>query len=149
MARILVIDDDRAVRSAVQLVLENEGLQVHVADDGRAGLKLLKAESFDLLIVDVFMPGMDGLETMRLVHEQKPDLPIIVMSGMSFRTGSAPAPDFLSMATKLGAIGSLKKPFRPRELMAAVAECLERSVEAHNTAPVQVTIPSGDASSRS
>jgi DNA-binding response OmpR family regulator len=149
MAHILVIDDDRAVRSAVQLVLENEGLQVHVADDGRAGLKMLKAESFDLLIVDVFMPGMDGLETIRLVHEQKPDLPIIVMSGMSFRTGSAPAPDFLSMATKLGAISSLKKPFRPRELMAAVAECLARSAEAHKVAPVQAAIPSGDASSRS
>jgi DNA-binding response OmpR family regulator len=149
MARILVIDDDRAVRSAVQLVLEKEGLQVHVADDGRAGLKMLKAESFDLLIVDVFMPGMDGLETIRLVHENKPDLPIIVMSGMLFRTSTAPAPDFLSMATKLGAVCSLKKPFRPRELMAVVAECLERSVGAHETAPVQATPPSGNASSRS
>jgi DNA-binding response OmpR family regulator len=148
MARILVIDDDRAVRSAVQLVLEHEGLQVHVADDGRAGLKILKAESFDLLIVDVFMPGMDGLETIRLVHEQKPDLPIIVMSGMAFRTGSAPAPDFLSMATKLGAICSLKKPFRPRELMAVVAECLERSAGAHTIA-AQAATPSGGASSRS
>src|SRR5262245_62599747 len=147
MARLLVIDDDRAVRAAVQLVLENEGLEVHVADDGRSGLKLLKAESFDLLIVDVFMPGMDGLETIRLVHEHKPDLPIVVMSGMSFRTGSAPAPDFLSMATKLGAICSLKKPFRPRELMAVVAECLEKSVGASKIAPVQAAISSGDTSS--
>jgi DNA-binding NtrC family response regulator len=149
MARILVIDDDRAVRSAVQLVLENEGLEVHVADDGRSGLKILKAESFDLLIVDVFMPGMDGLETIRLVHEQKPDLPIIVMSGMSFRTGSAPAPDFLSMATKLGAICSLKKPFRPRELMAVVAECLEKSVGGTRIAPAQAAISSSDIPSRS
>ena len=149
MARILVIDDDRAVRSAVQLVLENEGLEVHVADDGRSGLKILKAESFDLLIVDVFMPGMDGLETIRLVHEQKPDLPIIVMSGMSFRTGSAPAPDFLSMATKLGAICSLKKPFRPRELLAVVAECLEKSVGGPKIAPGQAAAASTDIPSRS
>jgi DNA-binding NtrC family response regulator len=117
MARILVIDDDRAVRLAVQMVLEREGLEVQVADDGRAGLNVIKAEEFDLLIVDVFMPGMDGLETIRLVHEHKPGLPIIVMSGMSFRTGVASAPDFLSMATKLGAVCSLKKPFRPRELL--------------------------------
>jgi DNA-binding NtrC family response regulator len=149
MARILVIDDDRAVRSAVQLVLENEGLEVHVADDGRSGLKILTAESFDLLIVDVFMPGMDGLETIRLVHEQKPDLPIIVMSGMSFRTGSAHAPDFLSMATKLGAICSLKKPFRPRELMAVVAECLEKSVSGPRIAPAHAAISSSDIPSRS
>jgi DNA-binding NtrC family response regulator len=149
MARILVIDDDRAVRMAVQMVLEREGLEVHVADDGRAGLKIIKAEHFDLLIVDVFMPGMDGLETIRLVHEHKPELPIVVMSGMSFRTGSAPAPDFLTMATKLGAVCSLKKPFRPRELLAVIAECLEKSVGGPKIAPVQATISSTDAPSRS
>jgi CheY-like chemotaxis protein len=149
MARILVIDDDRAVRMAVQMVLEREGLEVHVADDGWAGLKIIKAEHFDLLIVDVFMPGMDGLETIRLVHEQRPELPIVVMSGMSFRTGSAPAPDFLSMATKLGAVCSLKKPFRPRELLAVVAECMGKSVGGSKVAPVQAAISSSDAPSRS
>jgi DNA-binding response OmpR family regulator len=148
MARILVIDDDRAVRTAVQMVLEHEGLEVRVADDGRDGLKIIKAESFDLLIVDVFMPGMDGLETIRLVHEQRPELPIIVMSGMSFRTATAPAPDFLSMATKLGAVCSLKKPFRPRELLAVVAGCLGKSADPE-VAPVQAAIPSSDAPSRS
>jgi DNA-binding NtrC family response regulator len=149
MARILVIDDDRAVRLAVQMVLEREGLEVHVADDGRAGLNVIKAEDFDLLIVDVFMPGMDGLETIRLVHEHRPGLPIIVMSGMSFRTGAAPAPDFLSMATKLGAVCSLKKPFRPRELLAVIAECLEKSVGGPKIAPVQAAISPSDAPSRS
>src|SRR5712692_3857114 len=140
MARILVIDDDRAVRMAVQMVLEHEGLEVHVADDGRAGLKIVKEESFDLLIVDVFMPGMEGIETIRLVQEDRPELPIVVMSGMSFRTGAAPAPDFLSMATKLGAVCSLKKPFRPRELLAIVAECLEKSIGGPKIAPVQAAI---------
>jgi DNA-binding NtrC family response regulator len=92
---------------------------------------------------------MDGLETIRLVHEQRPDLPIIVMSGMSFRTGTAPAPDFLSMATKLGAVCSLKKPFRPRELLAMVAECLEKPAEGPKTAPAEAASSSGDAPSRS
>jgi DNA-binding NtrC family response regulator len=149
MARILVIDDDRAVRLAVQMVLEREGLEVHVADDGRAGLNAIKAEEFDLLIVDVFMPGMDGLETIRLVHEHRPGLPIIVMSGMSFRTGAAPAPDFLSMATKLGAVCSLKKPFRPRELLAVIAECLEKSVGGPKIASLPAAISPRDAPSRS
>jgi DNA-binding response OmpR family regulator len=147
MARILVIDDDRAIQSAVQMVLEREGFEVHLADDGRAGLEIARAENFDLLMVDVFMPGMDGLETIRLVREHKPELPIVVMSGMSFRTASAP--DFLSMATKLGAVCSLKKPFRPRELLAAIAECLERSVHGAELAPAPSALSSSDSPSRS
>jgi CheY-like chemotaxis protein len=80
-----------------------------------------------LLIVDVFMPGMDGLETIRLVHRQRPELPILVISGNAFPTDSNPTPDFLNMATKLGAITSLRKPFRPAELLTAVARCLEET----------------------
>jgi len=91
------------------------------------GIKLVAAEDFDLLLVDVFMPGMDGLETIKQVHRHKPGLPIIVMSGLSFSSGGAQPPDFLAMACKLGAVGDLKKPFRPRELLAVIAEGLETS----------------------
>lgn len=129
MARILVIDDDSAVRAAIQMVLEREGLEVNAAGDGPAGVKLVAAEDFDLVLVDLFMPGMDGLETIRQVHRHKPGLPIVVMSGLSFASTAARPPDFLAMAGKLGAVGNLKKPFRPRELLAAVTEGLGRSVE--------------------
>jgi DNA-binding response OmpR family regulator len=128
MARILVIDDDRAVGTAIRVALEHAGFAVHVAGNGRAGLDAIKSGGFDLLMVDIFMPGMDGLETIRLVREHNPTLPILVMSGMTFRSGPAPAPDFLAMATKLGAVRSIKKPFKPRELLAAIAECLEGAV---------------------
>jgi len=127
MARILVIDDDKTVAKAIRIVLELEGFEVSVVHDGRSGIERVTSEPFDLLMVDVFMPGMDGLETIRLVRERRPQLPILVMSGLSFRSGPAAAPDFLAMATKLGAIRSLKKPFRPRELLAAIAESLEAS----------------------
>src|SRR5713101_5047794 len=126
MARVLVIDDDREVRAVIQATLEHAGFEVHVVGDGRTGIELVKSENFDLLIVDVFMPGMDGFETIRLVREHKPELPIVVMSGQSFRSG--PAPDYLSMATKLGAVRSLCKPFRAPELLAVIAQCLERPV---------------------
>lgn len=135
MACILVIDDDRAVGTAIRIALEREGFEVTVVADGRAGLEAAKSGNFDLLIVDVFMPGMDGLETMRLVREHRPEMPIVVMSGLTFRTSSAPAPDFLAMATKLGAVRSLQKPFRPRELMSAIAECLERPASRHEHPP--------------
>src|SRR5262249_1403562 len=117
MARILVVDDDRAVGMTIRAALEREGFEVHAVAHGRSGRTMIQAENFDVLIVDVFMPGMDGLETIRAVRERRPQLPIIVMSGMSFRTATAPAPDFLSMATKLGAVRSLRKPFRPSELL--------------------------------
>jgi CheY-like chemotaxis protein len=128
MARILVIDDDAAVRAAMQMVLERDGLEVNAVGDGPTGIKLVAAEDFDLVLVDLFMPGMDGLETIRQVHRHKPGLPIIIMSGLSFASTGAQPPDFLAMAGRLGAVGNLKKPFRPRELLAVVAEGLETSV---------------------
>jgi CheY-like chemotaxis protein len=125
MASILVIDDDSAVSTTIALLLERAGHRVVVANDGRKGLKSFESGQFDLLIVDIFMPGMDGLETMRLVHQQRPEIPILVISGQPFASDSKPTPDFLYMATKLGAISSLRKPFRPAELLSSVASCLE------------------------
>src|SRR5918996_3355506 len=77
-----------------------------------------------ILVVDIFMPGMDGLETIRLFNNHAPEVPVIAISGFMFRDSGKPAPNFLSMATKLGAAYSLAKPFRPKDLMQAVACCL-------------------------
>ena len=83
MSNILVIDDDPAVRMTIRLVLEREGHTVKLATDGLAGMKAIKAGGIDLLIVDIFMPGMDGIETIREVRQHQPDLPAIVISGTS------------------------------------------------------------------
>jgi CheY-like chemotaxis protein len=125
LARILVVDDDAAVQLTVRLLLERAGHSVVTADDGRKGLAACRNEDFDLLFLDIFMPGMDGFETMRLVREHRPQVPIIVISGRPISAEGDAAPDFLTMATKLGAISSLQKPFRPADLLAAVAGCLE------------------------
>jgi CheY-like chemotaxis protein len=101
MAHILLVDDDRLTRITVELLLKRAGHEVVAVADGRDGLAKIQAESFDLLIVDIFMPGMDGLETTQAVHRRQPQLPIIVMSGMIFRSASGPAPDFLTMARML------------------------------------------------
>jgi CheY-like chemotaxis protein len=123
LAKILVVDDDTAVQITIRLLLERAGHSVVVAGDGRKGLAIFETGAFDLLVLDVFMPGMDGLETMRLMHQQQPLIPIIVISGNPVTSGSGP--DFLAPATGLGAIRSLQKPFKPAALLAAVAASLE------------------------
>jgi len=124
VANFLIVDDDPAIQATVRIVLERAGHAVVVADDGSTGLAIFEAGSFDLLILDIFMPGMDGLETMKLIHQRQPLIPILVISGRPIATDSSTAPDFLKMATKLGAISSLQKPFGPAELLAAVSGCL-------------------------
>ena len=129
MSKILVIDDDPAVRMTIKLVLEREGHTVELATDGLAGMKAIKAGGIDLLIVDIFMPGMDGIETIREVRKHQPALPAIVISGTSLggpgmRAPGLQAPDFLAMAVKLGAVRSLQKPFKPRDIIGTVRECL-------------------------
>jgi DNA-binding response OmpR family regulator len=127
MASILVIDDDRAVLATIKVVLERATHAVEAVDSSRSGLLLLDMRSFDLLIVDIFMPGMDGFETMKLVHQSRPEMPVIVISGQQFRLASDRRPDFLHMATRLGAVSSLQKPFKPFELLAAVNASLSNS----------------------
>ena len=124
MAKILIVDDDNAVQMTIRLLLERAGHNVVVAGDGRKGLAVFEAGDFDLLFLDIFMPGMDGLEIMRLVHQQRPLTPVIVISGNPIMEPGS-GPDFLSMAGKLGAVRSLQKPFKPAALLAAVASCLE------------------------
>ena len=142
MARILIVDDDIAVQATIRLLLERAGHSVVAASDGRTGLGFVEARNFDMLFLDIFMPGMDGLETMRLIHQQQPLMPIIVISGRPIESNPATGPDILTMATRLGAVSSLQKPFKPAALLAAVADCLDAakrssssSVPAGNTAP--------------
>jgi CheY-like chemotaxis protein len=142
MASILVIDDDRAVLATIKMLLERATHSVEAVENGRSGLQLLKARSFDLLIVDIFMPGMDGFETMKLVHQSRPEMPIIVISGQQFRKASERRPDFLHMATMLGAVSSLQKPFKPTELLAAVNASLSNSPTRHLHLSASQGIPS-------
>jgi CheY-like chemotaxis protein len=133
VSKILVIDDDPAVRMTIKLVLEREGHAVELATDGLAGMKAIRAGGIDLLIVDIFMPGMDGIETIREVHRHQPGLPAIVISGTSLAGPGLQAPDFLAMAVKLGAVRSLQKPFKPRDIIALVQHCLGDGAERSGT----------------
>lgn len=125
MGNILIVDDDPAVQITIRLLLERAGHHVTVAGDGRNGLALFAAGPFDLLFLDIFMPGMDGLETMRHIRALAPAIPIVVISGRSITPDAYAEPDFLKMATKLGAVASLQKPLQAGALLAAVDGCLK------------------------
>jgi CheY-like chemotaxis protein len=133
VAKILVVDDDPAVQTIVRLLLERAGHSVVAAPDGRAGLAAFEAGGFDLLLLDIFMPAMDGLETMRTIHRQQPAMPIIVMSGRPLTPDPSAEPDFLAMATKLGAVRSLPKPFKPEWLLTTVDACLAGATRGRDT----------------
>jgi DNA-binding response OmpR family regulator len=135
MSRVLVVDDDEAVRNAIKTVLEHQGFDVVLAEDGRSGIAAVQGRTFDVVIVDIFMPGMDGLETIRAFNQHAPSVPVIAISGFLFRHSAQPAPDFLTMATKLGAAYSLHKPFRPRDLLRVVEACLSDHNEPLPIAP--------------
>ena len=135
MANILIVDDDPAVQLTIRLLLERAGHHVTAAGDGRKGLALFEDNRFDLLFLDIFMPGMDGLETMRHVRMLQPTIPIVVISGRSITPDAYSEPDFLKMATKLGAVASLQKPFRAGALLAAIDRCLTSAPSSSASAP--------------
>ena len=123
MAAILIIDDDAIVRDALVVLLSEHQHDVLTASDGPTGLRLLRQVSFDAVVVDIFMPEMDGLATIREMRIQAPHIPIIAMSGHSVTNGSHP--DFLKMAVKLGATQALQKPFTAAGLFAVLSVCFE------------------------
>ena len=124
MTRVLVVDDDPMVCMAIEIYLERNGFEVTIADGGETGLRALEDSSFDLMIVDIFMPHMRGFESIRVFHERAPAIPLVAMSGYAFANLDSPAPDFLRMALELGAARCLRKPFTPAALLTVIDECL-------------------------
>jgi CheY-like chemotaxis protein len=120
MARILVIDDELVIRQALAIMLANVGHKVETAENGRAGLDLLERESFDLVLTDILMPEMDGVEAMRKLRALPSPPKIVAMSGGVQLTRE----DFPRAAELLGADAALSKPFRARELYALVDRLL-------------------------
>ncbi|MCP3801270.1 response regulator transcription factor [Allokutzneria sp. A3M-2-11 16] len=119
MAMVLVVEDDRAVREALQLSLRRQGHDVHVADSGERGLAFLREQRPDLVLVDLMLPGIDGFETCRRIRAEG-DLPIIVLTARS--------DDFDVVAgLEAGADDYVVKPVEPRVLDARIRAVLRRA----------------------
>jgi CheY-like chemotaxis protein len=120
MARILVIDDEKEMRDLLRWMLEREGYQVVTASDGKEGLHLYRENPADLIITDLIMPEMEGIETILALKQDFPGVKIIAMSG-----GGHVGPDpYLKIAEGVGAIRVFAKPFLREEILNAVQELL-------------------------
>ncbi|HWA26925.1 MAG TPA: response regulator [Lacunisphaera sp.] len=123
MSRILVIDDDSSIRIMLRQALEKGGHEVTVAEDGQKGLAAQKQAPAELVITDLIMPGMEGIETIMELRKRSPNLKIIAMSGGGVGKGA----DYLTMARKFGAARTINKPFSLGTLLQAVNEVLAES----------------------
>jgi len=102
-------------------------LKVAIADGGTAGLAAIDNSTFDLMIVDIFMPDMRGFESIRMFHDRAPGVPLIAISGYAFSDLEASSPDFLRLALRFGATRCLRKPFKPTTLLSVIDECLSEA----------------------
>jgi CheY-like chemotaxis protein len=118
MATVLVIDDEESVRMVLQAALAQAGYRVLIAESGKRALRLLEHQEVDLILVDIFMPDMDGLEVIQLVRKTRPASKIMAITG---RSGQM---DHLDIAKHWGAHATLKKPFSLQALLDAVASQL-------------------------
>jgi CheY-like chemotaxis protein len=122
MAKILLVDDDELVLYALNKVLHKAGHDVLEAQNGEKALDVLKNENPDILITDIVMPEMEGIELIRRLIESHPDLPFIAMSGGSRQIDTS----YLSFAKEFGAYATLEKPFDEQELLDLVNEITEK-----------------------
>ena len=120
MALVLVIDDEGRLRELVREILEEAGHQVIDAPDGKVGLRACLEHRPDLVITDLFMPEQEGIETIRRLRTEAPDVRIIAMSG----GGTYGFVGTLDGLEALGAVATLRKPFRNEDLLRRVAETL-------------------------
>ena len=115
--RILVVEDEPAILALISKTLTVADYEVDEASDGVAAIELLRSRSYDLLVTDLMMPGVDGLSVIREGRRQAPDLPVIIITGR-------PSEGTAIEAINIGVNGYLTKPFRILRVLAVVARAL-------------------------
>jgi two-component system nitrogen regulation response regulator NtrX len=124
--RILVVDDEPGVRMALEAILSDEGYQVSTAESGEEGLEALRREPFDALFLDIWLPGIDGLETLRELREQNFEAQVVMISGHGTIETAV-------RATKLGAFDFVEKPLSLEKTLLVLRNALrQRSLERRN-----------------
>jgi nitrogen regulation protein NR(I) len=131
MSTILIIDDDDQLRKSFHKLLSEEGYTVQSAASGEAGFKIFQKHSPDLVIVDIRLPGMNGLDTFQKIHDTEPKLPVIIMTAYS-------TTETAIEATKMGAFDYILKPFEIPDMLNIIKQALE--VGRFMRTPVQMDV---------
>ena len=122
MEDILVVDDDRLILEAVKRILEREGIVAHCVASGEEALEKMKERTFSLMITDLNMPGLDGLELARKGLEIAPQMPIIMDTG-------GISPKIIRLAKEIGITKVLGKPFLVKELLDTIRDVMGKRRE--------------------
>jgi two-component system, OmpR family, copper resistance phosphate regulon response regulator CusR len=141
LMRILVVEDEERIRAFLARAFEAEGFNVDVVEDGEQGLTRALGGSYEVVILDLLLPGRDGLDVLRELHSRRPELPVLILSARS------------DIATKLrgfelGAVDFLAKPFSLDELLARARVQLRRAQVAEEGTVLQAGILALDVASR-
>ncbi|HEX2462507.1 MAG TPA: response regulator, partial [Vicinamibacterales bacterium] len=127
-ASILVIDDEEIMREILEALLTREGYQVRLASTGAEGIELARSIPFDIAIVDLMMPGLDGMATLEELKKADDELPVLMITAFA-------SVETAITAMKLGAFDYITKPFKNDEVLVAVRNAVERrQLKAENTA---------------
>lgn len=124
---ILIVDDEKNIRLTLSQALESLDIEIQAAVNGEEALGMLAESSYSLILLDLKMPGMDGMEVLRKVRETHPEIKVIIITAH----GSI---DAATEAMKLGAVDFIQKPFAPKEIRALVTDVLERDNIGEDTA---------------
>lgn len=127
MKRVLIVDDEKNIRMTLAQALDVLKLRVEAAVNGEEGLRKLTEGDFDLILLDLKMPGMDGMEVLRRVRRARPDIRIIIITAHGTIESA-------TEAMKLGAVDFIQKPFAPREIRELVTKVLDRDAISAETA---------------
>ena len=128
MASVLIVDDEPGVRSALSGVLRDEGYQVDAVESGEACLELLGRQPFDVVVLDVWLPGMDGLATLTRMRERQVDAQVVIISGHGNVESAV-------RAIKMGAFDFVEKPLSLEKTMLVIRNALhQRRLEQENRA---------------
>lgn len=120
MAKVLLVEDSAGLRGVMRLGLQAAGFDVEEAPDGRQALERQRRSPADVVVTDLFMPEMDGLEIIEALRREFPATGVVAISGVASKTGT----DFLEVAAEIGARRVLRKPFGIPELVDAVRDAL-------------------------
>jgi two-component system nitrogen regulation response regulator NtrX len=125
---VLIVDDEEGIRESLSGIFEDEGFDVFTSSSGEEALRILKEQNPDLILLDVWLPGIDGIQTLNDVKKLKPDLPVIMISGH----GNI---ELAVKATRMGAYDFLEKPLSLERILLAAKRALERrTLEMENKA---------------